>query len=156
MAGRGGAGDRGLPGAACPHQHRYGTLLPDLRHPRRDLEIVFLDAAGDTLETRLRTLQRDTYFNGAEWVEREDDRIPPDETRALEWRGPAPRGAARVTGRVVVRPDAFYRDFFADLLVGTSLNGAARPLLEEALARTEASSYELWRWEERLATGRSQ
>jgi hypothetical protein len=104
------------------------------------------------LETRLRTLQRDAYFDGAQWVEREDDRIPPGETQELEWTGPAPPGATRVAGRILVRPDAFYRDFFAGLLAGTPAGAASRPFLEEALARTEASAYELWDWEERLGS----
>ncbi|HKY60829.1 MAG TPA: multiheme c-type cytochrome [Gemmatimonadota bacterium] len=129
-----------------------GHFFPTYVTPAVDLEIAFLDTGGDTLETRLRTLQRDAYFDGAEWIEREDDRIPPGETRALEWRGPAPRGAARVTGRVVVRPDAFYRDFFAQVLAVTPKGSAARPRLDEALVRTKTSPYELWRWEERLAT----
>ncbi|MGH7551281.1 MAG: multiheme c-type cytochrome [Gemmatimonadota bacterium] len=134
-----------------------GHHFPTYVTPAVDLEIAFLDTAGDTLATRIRTLQRDAYFDGAQWVEREDDRIPAGETRALEWSGPVPRGSARVTGRVVVRPDAFYRDFFADLLAGTPEGAAARPLLEEALARTKASPYELWSWEEPLTStaGRS-
>lgn len=116
-----------------------------------DLEIAFLSVLDDTLETRTRTLQREVHFDGSVWVEREDDRIPPGETRALEWTGPAPRGTARVSGRVVVRPDAFYRDFFTDLIGSVPEAAAARPLLEEARMRTERSPYELWSWEEPLA-----
>ncbi len=127
-----------------------GHFFPTYVTPAVDLEIGFLDAAGDTLEVRRRILQRDVEFDGTAWVEHEDDRIPPGESRSLEWRGAAPRGATQVIGRVVVRPDAFYRDFFADLLADSTLAPASRALFEEALQRTEESPFVLWEREEPL------
>jgi hypothetical protein len=87
--------------------------------PPIDLELVFLDAHGDTLATRSSTLRRDVVFDGAEWVERADDRIPHGERREIAWQGPAPAGATRVVGRICVRPDAFYEGFFVELLAQT-------------------------------------
>ncbi|HET6342859.1 MAG TPA: multiheme c-type cytochrome [Gemmatimonadota bacterium] len=127
-----------------------GHFFPTYVTPAVDLELVFLGAGGDTLAVRRRVLQRDVRFDGTAWIETEDDRIPPGETRSLEWTGAAPSGATRVVSRVVVRPDAFYRDFFADLLADGSAGTTSRALLEEALDRAKASPYELWRWEEPL------
>lgn len=53
---------------------------------------------------------------------------PPGESRSLEWAGAAPSEAERVIGRVIVRPDAFYRDFFADLLADPSRSSASMGL----------------------------
>lgn len=126
--------------------HRFPTYVT----PAVDLEIAFVDAVGDTLARRERTLQRDVHFDGREWVEREDDRIAPGATEALEWRGPAPSGAVRVIGRARVRPDAFYTGVFRSLVGSTADTAAAKPILEEALRRTLESPYDLWRWQERL------
>lgn len=123
--------------------HRFPTYVT----PAVDLEIAFLGASGDTLARRARTLQRDVFFDGSQWVEREDDRIPPGGTEALEWRGPAPGGTVRVAGRASVRPDAFYTGVFRSLLGSTPDTSAARPLLEEALQGALESPYDLWRWE---------
>lgn len=128
-----------------------GHHFPTYVTPAVDLELALLDAHGDTLATRTRTLQRDVYFDGTAWIEREDDRIPAGESGSLVWRGPAPAGAARVVGRVVVRPDAFYADLFERLVRTTAPDEPARPLLEAALERTLASPFELWRWEAGLA-----
>lgn len=127
-----------------------GHFFPTYVTPAVDIDLAFLDAEGDTLAVRRRVLQRDVHFDGTEWVESEDDRIPPGESRSLVWAGAAPPRAKRVVGRVMVRPDAFYRDFFADLMAEPSQIPASVKLLEEALDRTEESPYELWRWEEPL------
>ncbi len=97
------------------------------------------------------TLRRDVIFDGAEWLERADDRIPHGERREVAWQGPAPAGVTRVVGRIRVRPDAFYERFFAELLAQTPTDDPARPSLEEALARTRASPYDLWTREESLS-----
>ncbi|MGH7544192.1 MAG: multiheme c-type cytochrome [Gemmatimonadota bacterium] len=127
-----------------------GHFFPTYVTPAVDLELAFISARGDTLAARRRVLQRAVHFDGTSWTEREDDRIPPGESRSLEWKGAAPFGAARVIGRVVVRPDAFYRDFFADLLADPLRSTVSRTLLEEALSRTESSPYVLWGREESL------
>lgn len=127
-----------------------GHHFPTYVTPAIDLEILFLDAVGDTAGAKRRTLSRDVDFDGSRWVERADDRIPAGETRALAWSGPAPAEATRVVGRVRVRPDAFYTGFFEDLLASTGPDDPGRPLLEEALGRTLESPYELWRREASL------
>lgn len=128
-----------------------GHMFPTYVTPAVDLEISFFDVVGDTVARRKRTLQRDVTFDGSEWIEREDDRIAPGGTEALEWRGPAPAGASRVTARAQVRPDAFYTGVFRSLVRSTPDTAEQKPLLEEALERTLESPYDLWRWEERLA-----
>ena len=127
-----------------------GHHFPTYVTPAVDLEIAFVSAAGDTLAMRSRTLRRDAVFDGTGWIEREDGRIPAGESRSVAWTGPAPPGAARVAGRVRVRPDAFYTDFFRDLLAETPAGDPARPLLEEALARTHETPFDLWTWERSL------
>lgn len=67
------------------------------------------------------------------------------------WQGPAPAGAARVLGRIRVRPDAFYERFFDELLGQTPADDPARPLLEEALARASTNPFDLWSREESLS-----
>lgn len=128
-----------------------GHHLPTYVTPAIDLELVFLNTGGDTLATRSTTLRRDVVFDGAEWLERADDRIPHGERRGIAWQGPAPAGATRVVGRIRVRPDAFYERFFAELLGQTPTDDPARPSLEEALALTRASPYDLWTREESLS-----
>lgn len=127
-----------------------GHHLPTYVTPAIDLELAFLDTRGDTLATRRTTLRREVVFDGAEWVERADDRIPHGKRREIAWQSPAPAGATRVLGRIRVRPDAFYERFFVELLAQTARDDPARPLLEEALARTRASPYDLWSREESL------
>ena len=127
-----------------------GHHFPTYVTPAVDLEIAFVSAQGDTLASRRRTLQRNVYFDGSQWIEREDDRIPAGETRALEWTGAAPSGATRVTGSVVVRPDAFYAAMFDGLVPRTPTDGPARPILEEALARAKESPYVLFGWDHEL------
>lgn len=126
-----------------------GHHFPTYVTPAIDLEITFIDGDGETLTTHQRTLKRDVFFNGSEWVERADSRIPAGESQSLEWSGPAPPGSWLVIGRVVVRPDAFYTGVFQTLLNG-QLSDEARSLLEEALAGSLESPYELLRWETRL------
>ncbi|MGH7556800.1 MAG: multiheme c-type cytochrome [Gemmatimonadota bacterium] len=128
-----------------------GHHLPTYVTPAIDLELAFLDTRGDTLATRRTTLRRDVVFDGAEWVERADDRIPYGQRREIAWQGPAPAGAARVLGRIRVRPDAFYERFFVELLEQTPADDPARPHLEEALARARESPFDLWSYEESLS-----
>jgi hypothetical protein len=104
-----------------------GHHLPTYVTPAIDLELVFLDTRGDTLATRRTTLRRDVVFDGAEWVERSDDRIPHGERREIVWRGPAPAGAARVLGRIRARPDASYERFFVELLAQVPADIPFRP-----------------------------
>ena len=122
-----------------------GHHFPTYVTPAVDLEIAFLDSAGDTLGSKRRTLSRRVVFDEGAWVELADDRIPAGETRTLAWRGPAPVGATTVVGRIGVRPDAFYTEFFEELLAEADADHPGRPLLREALARTRESPYELWR-----------
>jgi hypothetical protein len=128
-----------------------GHHLPTYVTPSIDLELAFLDARGDTLATRRTALRREVVFDGADWVELADDRIPHGERREIAWRGPAPASAARVLGRIRVRPDAFYERFFVELLAQAPANDPARPHLEEALKRTRASPYDLWSREASLS-----
>lgn len=121
-----------------------GHHFPTYVTPAVDLEIVFL-ADDDTLAARRRTLQRVVTFDGSEWTEIRDDRIPSGESRALEWTGPAPAGARRVAARIHVRPDAFYTDLFGELLASGSEDDPGREQIEEALARTLESPFEVWR-----------
>jgi hypothetical protein len=130
-----------------------GHHFPTYVTPAVDLEIAFVSADGDTLTTRRRTLQREVYFDGSQWIEREDDRIPAGETRALKWTGAAPSGATRIIGRVIVRPGAFYAAMFNGLVPRTPTDSPARPILEEALARAEESPYVLFGWEQELDAG---
>jgi hypothetical protein len=129
-----------------------GHHFPTYVTPAVDLEIAFVSVNGDTLATRQRTLQREVYFDGSQWIEREDDRIPAGETRALEWTGAAPSGATRVVGRVIVRPDAFYTAMFNGLVPRTPADSPARPILEAALTAAAESPYVLFDWDSALAT----
>lgn len=129
-----------------------GHHFPTYVTPAVDLELAFIDAAGEAITVRRRTLQRDVFFDGQRWVEREDDRIPAGGSESIRWRGEAPEGAVSVTGRVVVRPDAFYANMFNGLVSRTPEGTPQRPILEQARTIANESPYELFSWRQSLDT----
>lgn len=121
-----------------------GHHFPTYVTPAVDLEIAFLSGE-DTLGSRRRTLQRVVVWEAGDWREVRDDRIPAGGSAALAWTGPIPPGADRLVATIRVRPDAFYTDLFGELLAAGSPRDPGREAIEEALRRTLASPYELWR-----------
>lgn len=121
-----------------------GHHFPTYVTPAVDLEIAFL-AGRDTLGVRRRTLQRVVAWDGSEWTEVRDDRIPSGEAAELVWDRASPPGADQVVASIRVRPDAFYTGLFEELLAGGSASDPGREAIRTAYERTLESPYTLWR-----------
>lgn len=120
-----------------------GHYLPTYVTPQIHVEAVQLDAQGRELDgTLLRyTVAREVTLNLSE--ERFDTRLAPLETREIDYAVTTAPAAVALRVRVRVEPDAFYRRFFEALLDGGyAQNG--RALIEQALADTQASPFEVF------------
>ena len=82
-----------------------------------------------------------------------DTRIPPGGRFVLEYAlGDLPPAAARLVFEARVLPDAFYTRFY-EAFLGKVKNRGKRALIEEALRRSRAGAYLLFRREMRLGAG---
>ncbi len=119
-----------------------GHYLPTYVTPQIHVEAVQVDAAGRELDgTLLRyTVAREVSLNLSE--ERFDTRLAPLETREIDYSEPMAPEAVALLVRVRVEPDAFYARFFQALLDGGYAQ-KGRALIEQALADTQASPFEI-------------
>lgn len=67
-------------------------------------------------------------------------RIPPHASRAFTYAQQVPDAAVTLRVRVVVHPDHFYQRFFEAVLANGN-TGQGQAYLEEALRRTQATSF---------------
>jgi hypothetical protein len=72
-----------------------------------------------------------------------DTRIAPDEQALFDYRAPLHRNAVSLVFRVQVEPDAFYTDFYRDLLNGNQA-GSGERLIKQALKDSMASAFTLY------------
>lgn len=123
--------------------HGIGHAFPTYVTPQVIVEIAQTGADGALLpHTAERYLiARDVSLDLTE--ERADTRILPDEVRRYGYDQPLAAGAAALTVRVRVEPDAFYAEFYRATLrdAGYTKGGAA---IREALRQAERSGYVLY------------
>jgi len=120
--------------------HKFPTYITPKVFVRADL----LDEKGKTLPgtSQEQIIGWDARFDGGEWKEFFDTRIPPGETsrKNFKWTPPAPATQARV--RVEVQPDHFYHvHFYPAYLSGENLSKDGRRLVEKALKESGGTSY---------------
>jgi hypothetical protein len=117
-----------------------GHHFPSYVTPEVVIEIWFEDSSGlriaDAQVTS--TIGRKVEFEGGEWVERHDTRIPADSVHSVSATAPPSASTARAT--VTVRPDEFYRGMFAGMLTG-SLSDTSRALISAAHRAAQSSPY---------------
>lgn len=78
-----------------------------------------------------------------------DTRIAPDQQAVFDYRAPLHRNAAALAFRVRVEPDAFYTDFYRDLLKGKQA-GSGERLIKQALKDSIESAFTLYFYREPL------
>ncbi|GIX49062.1 MAG: hypothetical protein KatS3mg131_3273 [Candidatus Tectimicrobiota bacterium] len=117
-----------------------GHFLPTYVTPKIFVFASLLDARGEVLEgsTQQAVIGREVTLDLSQ--ELYDTRIPPKQSRAFTYEHPVPPEAARLQVRLVVHPDHFYERFFTAMLEDGS-EGPGRAYLEEALRRTQRSSF---------------
>jgi hypothetical protein len=108
---------------------------------------VLLDQSSKTLPgtQQERIIGWDARFEGGEWREYFDTRIPPGERFQEIFRWNLPSGAKKVRAWVEVYPDHFYHvHFYPPYLKGENLTPEGRRLVEKALQDSGRSSYILF------------
>ena len=130
-----------------------GHHFPTYVTPEVVVELWMEDESGLTLadsETRS-TIGRRVKFEGGQWVEVADTRIPADSSHSVitSTTGSATRARARVT----VHPDEFYRETFEGML-GWSLSDTSRALIAEAHEEAASSPFVIFEEVFDLRSGR--
>jgi mono/diheme cytochrome c family protein len=120
-----------------------GHMLPTTTTPAAWLEVELVDDDGDPIRgaSARRRIGRDMVFDGKQWHEREDSRIPPGGSieLAAAWRRGRVDRATHARVRVRVVPDDYYIGFYEARL--DDARGEARRQYQAALARARAASY---------------
>ncbi len=121
-----------------------GHFLPTTPTPAAWLAIELLDARGTAIPGARASLRigRDIVFEGGQWHERADTRIPPGDRATLSrwWSGGPSTDATHARITVEVHPDDYYERLYATRLAGT-LSAQRRTLYEQAAARGRAARY---------------
>ena len=87
----------------------------------------------------------DARFNGAEWKEFFDTRIPPGATSEKSFKWSRPTQAEKARTWIEVQPDHFYQvHFYPAYLKGENLSADGRKLIEKALKDSGSASYILF------------
>lgn len=87
----------------------------------------------------------DVRFEGGEWKERFDTRIPPGEKVESIFRWAAPIEAKKIRAWVEVHPDHFYHNhFYPAYLQDNSISAEGRRLIQKALEESGRTSYVLF------------
>jgi hypothetical protein len=123
--------------------HKFPTYIT----PKVFVRAVLLDQSSKTLPgtQQERIIGWDARFEGGEWREYFDTRIPPGEKSQEIFRWNLPSGAKKVRAWVEVYPDHFYHvHFYPAYLKGENLTPEGRRLVEKALQDSGRSSYILF------------
>ena len=73
-----------------------------------------------------------------------DTRIPPQDSVTFRYRRGRGEGAARLSVRVHVRPDAFYHNFYIQFLNKQNISDLSRELIEQARDIAASSSFDIY------------
>lgn len=124
-----------------------GHAFPTYITPKVVMRAIALDARGRALpETAAsHVIQRVVTYQGGQWVEHSDSRLPPGGSVSLRltW-----KGSRRIRMWLEVYPDDYYdHEVFDTLLAGLPAGGSAARLIAEADSRAAASRYRLFETE---------
>lgn len=123
--------------------HKFPTYIT----PKVFVRAELLDNSGKVLPgtNQERTIGWDARFDGREWKEFFDTRIPPGEKSQNNFKWTRPALAKQVRTWVEVHPDHFYHvHFYPAYLKGNHLSPDGRKLIEKALKDSGSSSYMLF------------
>jgi hypothetical protein len=117
-----------------------GHYLPTYVTPKIFVQVQLLDAQGQRIpgSAQEAVIGREVTLDLSEEVY--DTRIPPKGSWSFRFPQAMPTAATTLRVRVVVHPDHFYQRFFAAVLQHGE-GGKGRAYLEEALLRTQSSSF---------------
>ncbi len=120
--------------------HKFPTYIT----PKVFVRAELLDNSGRVLPgtNQERTIGWDARFDGREWKEFFDTRIPPGEKSQKNFKWTRPALAKKVRAWVEVHPDHFYHVYFYPAyLQGDNLSPEGRKLIEKALKDSGSTSY---------------
>ncbi len=117
-----------------------GHFFPTYVTPKVVAQAYQEDARGKTLPGTLQEHIIGRQVSPDLRTEIADTRIAPDKQTSIDYRAPLHRNAVALVFRVRVEPDAFYTDFYRDLLKGRQA-GSGEPLIRQALKDAIASEF---------------
>lgn len=124
-----------------------GHKFPTYTTPKVFVRAALLDDRVKILPgtNQERIIGWDARFDGGEWKEYFDTRIPPGEKSQNIFRWNLPPQARKVRAWVEVQPDHFYHvHFYPAYLKGESLSPEGRKLIERALEDSGSTPYILF------------
>ncbi|MBI2352103.1 MAG: hypothetical protein HYV00_11635 [Deltaproteobacteria bacterium] len=123
--------------------HKFPTYIT----PKVFVRTALLDGGGKVLPgtEREKIIGWDARFEGGEWKEYFDTRIPPGESFRETFRWNPPPQAKKIRAWVEVHPDHFYHvHFYPAYLKGPDLSPEGRKLIEKALQDSGRTPYILF------------
>ncbi len=120
--------------------HKFPTYIT----PKVFVRAELLDEEGKALPgtNQERIIGWDARFEGGEWKEYLDTRIPPGEKFQAVFKWAPARGARKIRAWVEVHPDHFYHvHFYPAYLKGDNLGKDGRRLVEKARKESGGSAY---------------
>ncbi|MBI4527037.1 MAG: ammonia-forming cytochrome c nitrite reductase subunit c552 [Deltaproteobacteria bacterium] len=123
--------------------HKFPTYIT----PKVFVRAALLDDGGNILPgtNQEKIIGWDARFEGGEWKEYFDTRIPPAEKSAKNFKWNRPTRAKKVRAWVEVHPDHFYHvHFYPPYLKDENLSREGRKLIEKALKESGSTSYVLF------------
>lgn len=121
-----------------------GHKFPTYSTPKAFVRAVLLDESGKSVPgtQQEKIIGWDARFEGGEWKEYFDTRIPPGENFQAIFRWNGSSAAKKIRAWVEVHPDHFYNvHFYPAYLKGEDLSPEGRRLIEKALQESGRSSY---------------
>lgn len=118
-----------------------GHAFPTYVTPDVEVSIEALDTSNRIVLSKRWQIGRRVAFTDS-WQELSDTRLQAGETREFTLTD-IPGSATHLHFSVEVRPDAFYKDIYKELLAGDT-DGHARQLIAIALTRAESNDYHLF------------
>jgi hypothetical protein len=133
------AGSVGLRVTNTGTGHRFPTYVT----PEVAVQVQLLDADRRPIDGDFQQLviARRVTRRGGTWMELSDTRLLPDSSATITL--PVSESARYATGRVIVRPDAFYKGLFESLLAADR-GDTSRVLIQGAHERAVASPFTLF------------
>jgi len=128
-----------------------GHFFPTYVTPKVVVQAYQEDARGKALQGTLQEYVIGRQVSPDLSAEIADTRIAPDKQALFDYRAPLHRNAVALAFRIQVEPDAFYTDFYRDLLKGKQA-GSGEQLIRQALKDAIASEFTLYFHREPLPT----
>lgn len=124
-----------------------GHKFPTYSTPKIFIRVALLNDRGRVVQGTMqeKIIGWDVRFEGGEWKERFDTRIPPGEKAESIFRWAVPIEAKKIRAWVEVHPDHFYHNHFYPAYLQDNSNSAeGRRLIQKALEESGRTSYVLF------------